>query len=271
MGRSIGEANNDLGLKVKFVAYKNGYLFRSNDNSNYENIVIQASVGDFGVSNLNRQIIYTIPLKSSEILPDTSSGEINCVFWDEIEQKWSTNGMLTYYDYENKSVTCFSSHLTSFSVLLDLSPGSARRTAGPKIFSIVTYFGCCLSIFGLIMTLITYTLFRCLTRDANGKILVNLCFSLLFLNVSFLIGSHRGIITSIDSCFMAAIFIHYFVLTSLSWMLVEAIHIHHLLVYVFKSGESHFMLKRFILAWLLPLIWVLITFSIKPGAYNSKE
>ncbi|CAG2101981.1 unnamed protein product [Medioppia subpectinata] len=81
-----------------------------------------------------------------------------CVFWDELHQNWSTKGIQTEPNAKNKSITCLSSHLTAFSVLFDLTPYETREE--DIVLSIVTSIGCYLSVCGLILTLITYTLFR---------------------------------------------------------------------------------------------------------------
>lgn len=88
---------------------------------------------------------------------------------------------------------------------------------------------------------------RCLNRDHPGQILLHLCVSMLFMNASFLAGGSRR--AHIEVCAAVAVLVHYFLLTSLAWMCVEATNMYQLLVHVFASSESHFMLKRAILAW----------------------
>ena len=43
--------------------------------------------------------------------------------------------------------------------------------------------------------------------------------------------------------------VHYLVLSSLCWMLVEAINMYQLIITVFATAESSFMLKRLLFAW----------------------
>ena len=89
-------------------------------------------------------------------------------------------------------------------------------------------------------------------RDRGGKILLNMCISLLALNVIFLVGSILGSAyedfdrlqstqervwvagrnetqvstAQIDFCTSLTVAVHYLVLSSLAWMLVEAIHMY---------------------------------------------
>lgn len=97
---------------------------------------------------------------------------------------------------------------------------------------------------------------RCLHGDPSGRILLNLCSSLLFLNVSFLMASQVNTLqvkyneTSAETlCIIVAILIHYFLLTTLAWMCVEAINMYQMLVTVFNIYHSRFMLKRVLAAW----------------------
>lgn len=90
--------------------------------------------------------------------------------------------------------------------------------------------------------------FRCLNRDRSGKILLNLCFSLLLMNGSFLLGA-TNIVSNRNGCAAIALFIHYFVLTSLTWMGIEATNMYQLLIHVFASSETHFLLKRCSIGW----------------------
>lgn len=118
--------------------------------------------------------------------------------------------------------------------------------------------------------------FRNLRRDRGGKILLNLSISLLMLNIVFLIGSVIGYAfknvdleqraktsdrvwsagtettvnqAHVDICTALTISVHYLVLSSLSWMLVEAVHMYQLLILVFANSETCFMLKRMASAW----------------------
>lgn len=96
--------------------------------------------------------------------------------------------------------------------------------------------------------------YRCLNRDRSGKILLNLCISLLLMNLAFLLVAAEEYMDSslmivVDVCTGVAVLTHYLVLTSLMWMLVEAINMYQLLITVFATSETKFMCKRMICAW----------------------
>lgn len=255
-------------VRVQIVAYITQKLFKVSQNEiiQKEMPVIQATVGNLTINKLNEPVIVILQCFQCNF---TDYPFAKCVFWNENNRKWSTEGIKTQINANNKSIICSSSHLTAFSVLFDLTPDENRSQN--VILSTITYIGCYLSISGLFLTLITYSLFRCLNRDNSGKILLHLCISLIALNVSFIIGSQKSIFGLNDSCALMAILIHYFVFTSLSWMCVEAIHIYQLLIHVFATAETHYMLKRTTISWGLPFIWVFITVCIQSDAYYNRD
>jgi len=92
-------------------------------------------------------------------------------------------------------------------------------------------------------------LYRSLNRERSGKILLNMCVSMLLMNISFILMA----VTSRDDgdglCIVVAILIHYFLLTTLTWMCTEAINMYQALITVFTKYSSYFILKRCIVAW----------------------
>ncbi|CAG0902716.1 unnamed protein product [Darwinula stevensoni] len=186
------------------------------------------------------------------------------------KRDWSTDGLTLISDSDGR-VRCASSHLTAFSVLLDPRPVPVEDEGHQVALSLVSYIGAALSIVGLGLTVLTYSMFRSLNRDRSGKILLNLCISLLLMNLAFLLSSLRSHVTSVDVCTGAAILVHYLVLTSLLWMLVEAVHMHQMLITVFASAETHFVAKRVAVAWGVPMVVVGGTAAADLGHYRGSH
>nr|XP_042897965.1 adhesion G protein-coupled receptor E2-like [Parasteatoda tepidariorum] len=254
-------------LRIKFVAYKNDKFFREKptarwkecyDSHNYRKRyncfytgtsgfsgrrVLQASVLNTTIANLSSPLMY--------VLPSPTNVKVFCAYWKEQERSWSTEGLIT--NQSGNSTTCLAFHMTSFSLLLDPTPYDGINTNHFFPLSMVSYIGCGLSMLGLLLTIITYSIFRCLNKDHQGRILIHLCISILMMNVVFIVGSQRGLIPyDIDVCAIVAVLIHYFTLSSLAWMCVEGINMYRLLIHVFASTEAHFMLKRAVIAWGIP-------------------
>ncbi|XP_075218846.1 uncharacterized protein LOC142323283 isoform X2 [Lycorma delicatula] len=246
--------NNDI--RIQFISFNNMKLFRSNmvNKSSYIETggqVLSASIKNTTIVNLSEPLLYSVPNVYGH------QRQI-CVFWDVESSEWLVNGIIT--NQTDGWIHCQSTHLTAFSVLLDPSPDGnqfkspyAQHEAALSTISLI---GSSLSIIGLLFTVLTYAIFRCLNRDKSGKILLNLCFSLLLMNISYLTLSLKEHIQNYfdqtDVCMYVALSTHYLVLTSLAWMLVEAINMYQLLITVFPTSKSRFMMKRMLFAWGVP-------------------
>ena len=142
-------------VRLKFVSYRSGKLFQSRKKilSGEPGLVITASVGDQPVSGLTQPVVYSMPLTKG-------SSFYTCVYWDEIDKDWSTKGIKTSWSKETNSIKCESDHLTAFSVLLDITPTERLSPFHEQILRIISYVGSGLSIFGLTITVLLYSLFR---------------------------------------------------------------------------------------------------------------
>ncbi|XP_039297622.1 uncharacterized protein LOC111045476 isoform X2 [Nilaparvata lugens] len=260
---AILKASNEQVIRVQFVSYANHKLFQStNEFKHFDvdktNKVLSAVISNTTVTNLTVPVVYKFPNVNS-------NHKYVCVYWDPESLTWMTSGVTT--NQTDKWVSCESTHLTAFSVLLDPTPDAnhveSLYSHHEATLTTISYVGATLSIFGLIFTILTYAMFRCLNRDRSGKILLNLCLSLLLMNIAWLmlLLKEHNYLDQNDICMGVALAIHYLVLTSLAWMLVEAINMYQLLITVFASVESRFMLKRIIGAWGIPLCIVGATIS----------
>jgi len=72
-------------------------------------------------------------------------------------------------------------------------------------------------------------------------------------------------------CARLAVVVHYLLLTSMCWMLVEAVHMYQLLITVFANSETSFMLKRTLAAWGVPLVVVLSTALTDMDYYHDSS
>ena len=131
---------------------------------------------------------------------------------------------------------------------------------------ILTHVGLSLSIFCLIVTLFTYSLFAEL-RTLFGISLINLCVSLLFQkSLYFLTGQTQNPV----GCGIIAAMIHYFILTSFSWMSIIAFDAKRTICTyeVPLKGTAAIrslrrrLRRRMALAWLLPLLVLVISVGL---------
>eukprot|EP00057_Strongylocentrotus_purpuratus_P011428 XP_011665902.1 PREDICTED: latrophilin-like protein 1 [Strongylocentrotus purpuratus] len=84
-----------------------------------------------------------------------------CSFWDEVEEDWSQDGCVLVSGfastdderYDEEGVRCACDHLTNFAVIMDTH---RQEDSLIETNNILTYIGCCISIFSLLVTLATY-------------------------------------------------------------------------------------------------------------------
>ncbi|CAG2056410.1 unnamed protein product, partial [Timema podura] len=262
-------------VRVQFVSYQNGKFFRTSNSEAeinktivkktykmYQHI-ITAAIKNVFVENLTETVRYSLPNLGG-------SHKQVCVYWNPESQEWLQDGIIIV-NHSDLVVSCESTHMTAFSVLLDPSPNEPLPANHEFILTIISYIGSTLSIFGLIFTILTYSIFRCLNRDRSGKILLNLCISLLFMNVAFLLLALKDDMVRFDVCMGIAVATHFFLLSSLMWMCVEALNMYQMIIMVFATSETHFMLKRMVCAWGLPVIIVSSTVIYDIAFYQSVE
>ena len=91
--------------------------------------------------------------------------------------------------------------------------------------------------------------YRSLRNKLPRQILISFCFSLLCLYVVFVFGIERTKPEAV--CVSVSVLLHYFTLTSIAWMAVEAFNMYVLFVYVIGRWAhiSKFLLKASLLAW----------------------
>uniref|UniRef100_A0A8C0XFW7 Adhesion G-protein coupled receptor G2 n=1 Tax=Castor canadensis TaxID=51338 RepID=A0A8C0XFW7_CASCN len=261
---------NDVRLasRVQFNFFETPALFQdpSLDNLSLISYVISSSIANLTVKNLTRNV--TVTLKHINSSQDDFT--VRCVFWDLSRNGgrggWSSDGCSVKDKRLNETI-CTCSHLTSFSVLLDLS-----RTSLPPgqmmALTFITYIGCGLSSVFLSVSLVTYVAFEKIRRDYPSKILIQLCAALLLLNLVFLLDSWIALYNMRGLCISVAVFLHYFLLVSFTWMGLEAFHMYLALVKVFNTYIRKYILKFCIVGWGVPAVVVSIVLIISPDNYG---
>ena len=79
------------------------------------------------------------------------------------------------------------------------------------------------------------------------KILILLCMSLMLLLMVFLTGIERT--SDPKACRATAVLLHYFILTTFSWMGVEAATLYRMCVQVFQTGgQKKFLIRAAVIA-----------------------
>ncbi|XP_061522922.1 adhesion G-protein coupled receptor G2 isoform X2 [Phycodurus eques] len=255
--------------RVQFTFYSKPVLFQDNT-LNIQTVVspvLACSVSNVSVSNLSDNIQFTIGNRR----PAQSDYEAVCAFWDVARNDgsggWSSAGCFAV-SATSWATTCACNHLTAFAILLDLSRGGINDPRQAQILTFITYIGCGVSAIFLAATLLTYLSFAKLLRDVPAKILVQLCSSLLLLDLAYLLDGWLAQYPARGLCIGAAFFLHYFLLTSFTWAGLEALHMYLSIVRVFTPYLSRYMLKFSLIGWGVPVVVVVAVISADKDNYG---
>uniref|UniRef100_H0XLE2 Adhesion G-protein coupled receptor G4 n=1 Tax=Otolemur garnettii TaxID=30611 RepID=H0XLE2_OTOGA len=229
--------------------------------------VVSASISDMSIQNLADPVVITL----QHIQGNQNYNQVHCAFWDFENNNglggWNSSGCKVKETNINHTI-CQCDHLTHFGVLMDLSR-SAVDAVNEQILVLITYTGCGISSIFLGIAMVTYIAFHKLRKDYPSKILINLCTALLMLNLVFLVNSWLSSFQKVGLCITAAVALHYFLLVSLTWMGLEAVHMYFALVKVFNIYVPNYILKFCLVGWGMPAIVVAIIVSVKKDLYGT--
>ncbi|NXF72641.1 AGRG2 protein, partial [Sclerurus mexicanus] len=259
----------DLASRIIFSFFKKTTVFQdlSLKNASLISSVISSSVANLTVRNLKANV--TVTLQNTK--PNQDNSTVRCVFWDFNKNGghggWSHEGCVVKESRVNETV-CSCNHLTSFAVLMNLYGNTPLNPTQELVLTFISYIGCGLSAIFLSVTLVTYIAFEKIRRDYPSKILIQLCAALLLLNLVFLLDSWIALYDTRGLCIAVAVFLHYFLLVSFTWMGLEAFHMYLALVKVFNTYIRKYILKFCVVGWGLPAVVVSIVLAVSLDNYG---
>ncbi|XP_056872981.1 adhesion G-protein coupled receptor G6 isoform X11 [Takifugu flavidus] len=269
---TLTEAELSSMSRINFMFFSSTNLFQSEQAGlPLISYVVASSVGNISISDLTEPVQIEIAHLSDQAVLSPV-----CVFWDfslsDGAGGWNGAGCRVSKESSSNRTICLCDHLTHFGILLDVSGASTHfDPKNNKILTFITYIGCGISSIFSAATLLTYIAFEKLRRDYPSKILMNLSTSLLFLNMVFLLD---GWLASLDLnwlCLAVAVLLHYFLLTSFTWMGLESIHMYIALVKVFNTYIRRYILKFCIVGWGLPAVLVGIVVASDKNSYGLQK
>eukprot|EP00063_Salmo_salar_P025131 XP_013999966.1 PREDICTED: G-protein coupled receptor 126-like isoform X13 [Salmo salar] len=258
--------------RINFMFFRKTGLFQDKQDGLYLNsYVVASSVGNYSISNLQDPVEIEIVHLNYQTKPKPT-----CVFWDFTMKNgaggWNSKGCRVNPMSNRNKTICLCDHLTHFGILMDISGSAAQiDEKNTKILTFITYIGCGISAIFSAATLLTYIAFEKLRRDYPSKILMNLSTSLLFLNMVFLLDGWLASFDVEGLCVAVAIFLHFFLLTSFTWMGLESIHMYIALVKVFNTYIRRYILKFCIVGWGLPAVIVAIVVAFDRNSYGKMQ
>ena len=128
----------------------------------------------------------------------------------------------SYTIYNDKLLLCVNFSRNATATVSVQSIVKTKTTAAYASLQILTSIGCIVSMVSLVLLLITYILFAEL-RNLPGKIIINLALSLLVYQAMFFSAVKTP---NQEQCLVIAVLLHFFVLSSFTWMNVVAYDVH---------------------------------------------
>ncbi|XP_058468948.1 adhesion G-protein coupled receptor G6 isoform X9 [Solea solea] len=269
---SLTESNRAVLSRINFMFFKKTSLFqREQDGRSLNSYVVASSVGNLSISDLKDPVEIEIVHLSEQLTLNPV-----CMFWDFSLNNgaggWNAGGCRVSEQSSSNKTVCLCDHMTHFGILMDISGVSAHiDSKNNKILTFITYIGCGVSAIFSAATLLTYVAFEKIRRDYPSKILMNLSSSLLFLNMTFLLDGWLAALDAPWLCVSVAVFLHYFLLTTFTWMGLESIHMYIALVKVFNTYIRRYILKFCVVGWGLPAVVVGIVVAVDKNSYGLQE
>ena len=259
--RKQKELDNGTSLRLSFTILANADLFDARRNTTMgsanfvvDSPVIIAQVGNSSLSNLTKPVRVFFRSRSEHNLSIVPV----CVFWDtlSISGGWSPSGcQFKGRTNDDGLYICECNHLTPLALLF---PYFDKMDETHKMaLSLISNIGCVASMVGLFLVILTFLLFRKWRKSLGNKILFNFALALFCLTGCFL---SAGLLIFDDRlCKTAAAAMHYFLLSSFSWMVVEGIYqyLNYVVIIGAKNYKSCFMRRAGPVAWGLPILPVL--------------
>uniref|UniRef100_A0A8C3JCW5 Adhesion G protein-coupled receptor D1 n=1 Tax=Calidris pygmaea TaxID=425635 RepID=A0A8C3JCW5_9CHAR len=189
-----------------------------------------------------------------------------CVLCSNGTGVWSNEGCVRESGDLNYSV-CLCNHLTNFAILMQVVPLKLTREHQVALSSI-TYIGCALSIFCLMITLVTFAVLSSVSTIRNQRyhIHANLSFAVLVAQILLLTSFQFS--PGTVPCKILAILLHFFFLSAFAWMLVEGFHLYSMVIKVFGSEESKH-LYYYGIGWGCPLVICVISTTSSLDGYGK--
>ncbi|XP_069579301.1 adhesion G-protein coupled receptor G6 isoform X1 [Brachyistius frenatus] len=269
---SLSEDDLSSLSRINFMFFSSTNLFQKEQaGRSLNSYVVASSVGNFSIRNL----VEPVEIQIAHLSQQPSLNPV-CMFWDFSMNSgaggWNADGCRASEESSSNKTICLCDHLTHFGILMDISGVSPHiDPKNNKILTFITYIGCGVSAIFSAATLLTYIAFEKLRRDYPSKILMNLSTSLLFLNMVFLLDGWLASLETDWLCLSVAVFLHYFLLTSFTWMGLESIHMYIALVKVFNTYIRRYILKFCVVGWGLPAVLVGIVVAVDKNSYGLQE
>ncbi|XP_038044612.1 adhesion G-protein coupled receptor G6-like [Patiria miniata] len=203
----------------------------------------------------------------------------------KVKLEWDSSACTLNYTDANQT-DCICKVLDLLGLIQDLIPAPTQPQTTQEVpqdlfgflnfpyyvtLTALCYIGYYISLISLVLVIATYAVFPRVRRGRPTLILINLCISIVLLIIVLVTSTLYS--NTLIGCRIANSLRLYFILVSLMWNGVEAVHMYIALVRVFSSPIRHFVIKCGVVAWGLPGILIGVplafNFEIYDGTYKD--
>ncbi|XP_013199458.1 adhesion G protein-coupled receptor L3 [Amyelois transitella] len=256
--------------RISFIVYRDDRAFSgSQDVFSVNSRVISINVTNFiGFEPGEVVNIHTNPM-TEDLERNMSRG---CGYWEFLGDGtgyWSQDGCTFIRSRAPGTLDiCRCDHLTNFAEIL--VPRSVFSQRNENILEAISITGCSLSILGLSAIILTSVIFISWRKNFRNQVWLQLCISLLIMNICFIIVVFADFDYNTISCVATGIMLHYSLLASFCWMLVVATKSYRDLVIVFSKQVPRKFLLASSFSWGFPFIVIVILIASAPRSYLNR-
>ncbi|GFO50199.1 adhesion G-protein coupled receptor g4 [Plakobranchus ocellatus] len=232
-------------------------------------IAAQLLVDGKQVKDLRGRKVTTVFEPTRLIQPDEKNKyKTSCEFWDYSANSglgdWNPEGCEHSKTVQGR-IICQCDHLTNFAVLMSFY--DQTQLEHKKALGYITLVGLILSIIGIALSMLSFLSIKKLRKIRPQQVMFQLSIALLLSWIVFLAGIDRT--SDHGSCIATAAILHYLILASFLWMLMEGIVQCLLFMKVMTSYFNHFWWKTALLSWGVPAVPVITILAIDPELYRG--
>nr|XP_039250631.1 adhesion G-protein coupled receptor G6-like isoform X3 [Styela clava] len=247
-------------LPVSFVYFTDSEFFTPRNDKYEIKQVLSAQISNLELENLKDPVWFQLPITTYNNKNAKVRQYFKCSFLNEKTGEWLSDGCETIPGSDPPNCTC--NHMTNFAVLVQTHEKMQEYS-----LEIVGKVCCLISIFGLLFMLLIHLYFPILRKSEIVKIHSHLGFCLMLSYIILLSSTERP--KAYGLCIASAALLHFFLLSSWGWMVVECITMYKKLVSVFSKAISHYVTKAAATVYVISAVIVITTMVISVTWYDT--
>ncbi|XP_019906282.1 adhesion G protein-coupled receptor E1-like [Esox lucius] len=242
-------------------------FFSTPNNTEMFSDIVTATLPKINHTQLSEPVNFTMSHKRRL----TEPGLMTCVYWDdngtdEGNQSWSVDGCWVSYSDENYTV-CSCSHLSTFALIMQTIKTDAVDN---PFLDLVNNVCVVVGLVFLALAILTFLLCNW-NPKINNTARLHLCICLFLCQLFFLLKytyvNHKLV------CSVMAGLLHFLVVASFMWMLLEALQLHQLVRRLSKIQviQRDGLQKKYLylIGYGIPLVIVGVSVAVRPDGYGG--